>query len=368
MTTPNPDFLPGLDLCEAYYWESVRPIVLRHFPSLPHAAALIGYGSDVIGCDTPLSRDHMWGPRMQIFLSCVDFDSNRQRLDQALRNELPTTFRGYSTHFGPPDQEGISLLTSIESGPVNHLIEVTTLEEFWERELGVDPFLDPTPLDWLTFQEHRLLTLTAGRVFHDDLNLHAVREQFAYYPTDVWLYLLASQWMLISQEEPFMGRTGENGDELGSRVIAARLVERLMRLCFLMEKRYAPYSKWLGAHFQRLTVAHPLTPLLQAALSGADWQSREQAFSAAYRIVAQMHNALCITPALPVDASPFHSRPYQVIHAGDFAQATTTAITDETIRKLTPYMGSVNQFMVESSNALQNIAFCRRAQGLYKDK
>ena len=38
----------------------------------------------------------------------------------------------------------------------------------------------------------------------------------------------------------------EFGDELGSQVVAARLVREIMKLAFLMEKKYAPYSKWLG--------------------------------------------------------------------------------------------------------------------------
>jgi hypothetical protein len=65
-------------------------------------------------------------------------------------------------------------------------------------------------------------------------------------------------WLLNgenSQEEPFVARTGDVGDELGSQVIAGRLVRALMQLCFLMERRYAPYSKWFGTGFSRLSIA-----------------------------------------------------------------------------------------------------------------
>jgi len=42
--------------------------------------------------------------------------------------------------------------------------------------------------------------------------------------------VLACQWRRISQEEPFVGRCDEVVDELGSAVVAARLVRDLMRL------------------------------------------------------------------------------------------------------------------------------------------
>ena len=68
--------------------------------------------------------------------------------------------------------------------------------------------------------------LTGRRVFDDGARASSSRcaTQLAWYPDDVWLWLLACQWRRIDQEEPFVGRTAEVGDELGSRVIAARLV------------------------------------------------------------------------------------------------------------------------------------------------
>lgn len=72
-------------------------------------------------------------------------------------------------------------------------------------------------MDWLLFSEHRLLTVTRGRVFHDGTGaLRRARETFAYYPDEVWRYLLAVQWARLGEEEAFLGRSGDTGDELGS--------------------------------------------------------------------------------------------------------------------------------------------------------
>ena len=87
----------------------------------------------------------------------------------------------------------------------------------------------------------------------------------AYFPRDVWLYKIACQWRRIAEEQAFVGRAGIAGDELGSRVIAGRLVRDVMRMAFLLERRYAPYSKWFGSAFARLPVAASLAPTMNTA-------------------------------------------------------------------------------------------------------
>ncbi len=207
-------------------------------------------------------------------------------------------------------------------------------------------------MDWLAIPEQRLRSLTAGRVFHDGLGqLEPVRARLRYYPHDVWLYLLAAQWQRVSQEEPFMGRCGQVGDELGSRLVAARLVRDVMRLCFLMERQSAPYIKWFGTAFARLDCAEELTPILARVLEARSWQEREEHLSTAYEFVARKHNDLRITDPLPVQVSPFHKRPFQVIQADRFVDAIRAAITGEEVRALPEHLGSVDQFL-DSTDAL----------------
>jgi hypothetical protein len=192
-----------------------------------------------------------------------------------------------------------------------------------------------------------LRAITAGALFHDDLDLQALRDRFAYYPYDVWLYLLASAWNRIGQEEHLMGRAGFAGDELGSAVIAARLVRDLMRLCFLMEKEYAPYPKWFGTAFARLKSGPPLIPTLQLVLHAATWQEREKHLVQAYEYVANLHNNLGVTAPLSAQANFFFDRPFRVIHlGGDFAGAIRAQITDPVVQRIAaqPLIGSVDQF------------------------
>ena len=60
----RPAFIPATQLCGAFYRDAVRPLLT----SVPHAAALLGWGSDVLSYDTEQSVDHGWGPRLQVFV------------------------------------------------------------------------------------------------------------------------------------------------------------------------------------------------------------------------------------------------------------------------------------------------------------
>ena len=82
-------FSPGLELSERFYLDAVRPILDECFPGLTYSAALIGYGSDVIGFDDPQSTDHMWGPRLYLFLPEERVETDREVLLACLRERLP---------------------------------------------------------------------------------------------------------------------------------------------------------------------------------------------------------------------------------------------------------------------------------------
>jgi hypothetical protein len=358
-------FIPGLELAGHFYQESVRPILERRFPQLIYSAARIDFGSDVLGFDTPRSMDHDWGPKLTLFVSEADHGACADALVDALAWELPFVVRGYPTHFdGHPD--GTRLMQSIDRYPVQHGVTVTTPGRFFRTYLGVDPAAPLREVDWLAIPQQRLRTIASGRVFHDSLGqLESARQMLHWYPHDVWLYLLANQWRRIDQEEPFMARCGDVGDEPGSRLIAARLVGELMRLCFLMERQYAPYSKWFGTAFARLSCASNLTPIFAQVFGAANWREREQHLSQAYVIVARMHNALRVTPLLEPQVSPFHDRPYLVLHSDRFVEALHAVIQSHFVRAWPRHLGAVGQF-VDSTDVLDSPERCRQLAVLYE--
>jgi hypothetical protein len=355
-------FTQGLALSERFYMQAVQPILAGHFPNLIYSAALLGYGSEVLGFDTPQSMDHDWGPRLLLFLSEADYQAYRATIDQALRHELPREIHGYPTNFGY-HEDGTTIMAPSDGGPINHGVRLLTARSFFPSVLSFDPSKEIRAVDWLAVPEYHLRCLTEGRVFHDGLGqLRPIRAKLRYYPHDIWLYLLAAQWRRLGQEEAFMGRCGQVGDDLGSRLIAARLVRDLMRLCFLMERQYAPFIKWLGSAFAQLNCADQLAPVLTRVLQADSWQEREDDLTLAYEFVASMHNDLGITEPLSTQVAQYHARPFLVIHADRFVEAIRAAISSEQVRALPEHLGSVDHF-VDSTDALN---YLDRLKAIYE--
>ncbi|MEU7141554.1 DUF4037 domain-containing protein [Nocardia sp. NPDC046473] len=343
-------FVPGVELSGRFYGEVVAPLINRYFGALPHTAARIGAGSEVLGFDTERSMDHEWGPRLQIFLRERDIEVKAQDISAMLAERLPKTFLGYPTHFAG---EGRIRQMQVTDGPVFHRIEIAALGTWFATHLGFDPRDQVTTFDWLATPTQTLAEVTAGAVFHDGLaELEPARSCLAWYPPQVWRYVLACQWERISQEEAFVGRCGEVGDELGSAIVAARQVRDLIRLCLLMNRRYPPYSKWLGSAFAQLPAAAALNPVLSAALAASDWREREEHLSRAYETVAAQHNQLGLTEPLDPGTRWYYDRPFRVLDAGRFAVALREGITDPDLRA-TAQIGAIDQY-VDSAEVLEH--------------
>ena len=343
LPTQLPPFIPGLELSRLYYEEAVKPIVERHFPTLRWGAARNEAGSDVYGFDTERSMDHGWGPSLTIYVGQDDWRPGLgDEIKRALGDALPNHIRGFPTFMQQPGDPSKVLwhsgqMVMTTERPIKHAVGVGPEHNIIERWLGVDP-VRGAPLtveEWLVIPSFHLREFTSGAVYRDDTGLLArAREAVRWYPHDVWLYLLAAQWLRIDQEAPFMGRNGEVGDELGSRVIAARLVREVMRLAYLMERQHQPYSKWFGSGFAQLACAPRLTPHLTAALDGKTWQDRDRPLAAAYEICALMHNHLGLTEPLPTQPGLFHTRPFHVLEESRYVDALVARIQDPTVKRL----------------------------------
>lgn len=360
------DFIPGLKLSELFYTEAAKPILENQFSQISYSAGLLGWGSEVLGFDDIQSCDHHWGPRFLLFLSGPDYEKHKIAIGEALRQNLPHRFRGYATNFGEADEIGVRLPQETETGPVNHMIIIETVERFFGWYLGCNPYESLTAADWLSFSEHKLLAVTSGQVFHDGLGeLEDIRRKFHYYPRDIWLYQLAAQWIKIFEEREFVSRCGHVGDELGSMVISARQVKNLMRLCFLMERKYAPYSKWFGKAFSQLECAPELSPIFTEVLLSSTWKERERHLARAYAVIARVHNALRITPTVTEEVSNYHGRPYMVFEAPELVREILNNISDEEVKAIEHGLGSVNQF-VDSTDQLSDISLVELLKAVYR--
>jgi hypothetical protein len=242
-------------------------------------------------------------------------------------------------------------------------VEVHGTRAYLAGQLGFDPLAGIGLHDWLSAPSQLLLSVTAGAVYHDGVGeIGRARALLRWYPHDVWLYLLAAQWSRIAQEEAFVARTAEIGDELGSRMIAARLVRDVVRLCLLMERRYAPYAKWIGRTFAALDAARVLLPLLNHVLAATDPQRRAELLNAVSEETGRRHNALGITEPVDPTVRPYYDRPYLVLRSERFVEAAKTAIREPAVRAISTDAGAVDQF-VDSTVVLSHPGLARLAGG-----
>jgi hypothetical protein len=340
-------FVAGRELAARFYADAVRPALPV---DLPHSAGLLGPGSDVLGFDTVRSTDHDWGPRALVFTAPAD----REKAATALADRLPPSFHGY-----PVGRDIDEMLAPVE-GRARVGVRVVELGSWLTGRLGFDPRAGVTLTDWLTTPTQLLAEVTSGVVFADGLGeLEPARARLAWYPDDVWRYVLACQWTRIAQEEAFVGRAGEVGDDLGSALVTARLVRDLMRLWLLMDRVYPPYGKWLGSALAAASAPGDLRAALAAAVGVGDWRVREEHLCCAYTVAAERHNGLGL--AAPLDPAPrnYHDRPFRVIGGERFTGALLDSITDPLVRRL-PLVGAVDQF-IDSTDVLSQPERARAA-------
>jgi hypothetical protein len=324
------EFIPGIELARAFYLDVLAGII----GTVPHSSALLGEGSEVLGFDSERSTDHAWGPRAQVFVPPDVVESLRLRIDAL----LPDAFRGWPVRY-----------YRWQTNRIEHHVEVISLADWLKNHLGFEPRPSPTVSQWLATSQQILLEVTSGLVFCDDSGeLARVRAALAWYPDNIWMWMMASAWNRIQDKESFVGRTAELRDELGSRLLATHIAHDVVRLCFLQERQYAPYAKWLGTAFARLNAATDVGPMLNAVLGARSFAHRERALIRLIEAMARRHNALGVTAPLIAETGPFEVgindavRPYHVLNAGRFVQACLDSITDESLRRL-PVVGAIDQ-------------------------
>lgn len=251
------------------------------------AVAIVGTGSDVLGLDDEISRDHHWGPRANVLYLREDAGRLKRRLTTVLDERMPREFRGYEVHVNIGNLTGVC---------------ATVVEDFFERFLQTDQ-LPARDVDWLKFCEVDLFHVTAGQVVYDGPGEFTRRRQaLAYYPDNVWKKRVADWCMYITgRDAPYnLHRVSKRGDELTCMMYFSLCVKRMIELCFALNRRYAPYTKWLNRTFRTLPqFGEELAPLIDEALAAPNWKRRVRTLVEANYVIADALAQLGLT-ASPV--------------------------------------------------------------------
>jgi hypothetical protein len=317
--------LTGVALARSYFDEIVAPRLAGRFTGMPYAAGRLGSGSDVLGLDDSVSRDHDWGLRLTLLVPPEAVTPVDEYLEQA----LPPAFAGLPVRFA----------TTWEPA-MRHRVEVSTAEDFVASRLGLDASGDLKPVDWLALTGQSLLEVTAGPVFTDSLGtLTDLRRKLAWYPEPVWRYVVAADWIRLGEDLPLLGRTAQRGDDVGSRVLTGRIAGTAMHLAFMLARQWPPYPKWAGTMLARLPVANTLIPALSRLLSADHQQHRQEAVVDVLSLLASAQQEAGLPVPPDGVAEPFFERPFLGI-CGE----TVSLLSSESDPVLPPGVGAIDQW------------------------
>src|SRR5690625_3559260 len=341
---------PGISLSRAYHQQVVGPLLDRHLPGLPYAAARLGSGSDVLGFDDEQSRDHDWGLRLTLLVE----EGRATQVEELLESELPPRWAGLPTRFG----------TTWDPVP-RQRVEVASAADFSSSRLGLPASrltgtLELTVTDWLSLTGQAVLEVAAGPVFHDEPGvLTSIRQRLLWYPRDVWLYALAADWHRLGQEFPDVGRSGVRGDEDGSAVIAARHVRTMLHLVHLLHRRWPPYGKWLARSAAALPAGGALRAALGEVLRAPEWSARQAALAEAAELLGAAQREAGLPTLEPVTEA-FFERPH--IGVRDLPALLLEQIEDPAVRALPAGVGTAEQIS-DNVTVLVDAAARRRLVG-----
>jgi hypothetical protein len=295
--------IKGLELAEIYYRDAVSVLTEKCCPALKngYAGGLIGYGSDVLGNDDELSRDHEWGPRCIIWLKNSDYDKYAAKLDRFLNDSLPEQFMGFPTRYKV--DESMDCLVPVERGEKGmHHIAITTVARHLEVQLGLQT-LEPDLYDWLCIPEQKLLELTRGRIFDDPVGeITQVRKHLAYFPDAIWYFKMLYAWESL-HELDIVGLCAMRGEILSARLALARIIERIVRLTFLLNRKYCPGTmKWFSKEFFKLPrLADRIGKTLENCLILNNLEVVTSKIEEILLLLIEEHNRLHITSDVKVE-------------------------------------------------------------------
>lgn len=233
----------GLELSRRFWEERLRPALEETCPELmPRlAAGLCGAGSDCLGYDDEISRDHDFGAGCMVFISRAD-EREIGFLLSTVYDRLPGEFLGFKCEHRSRQGGG--------------RYGVKTIEDFFIPFTGTAGAPENWR-QWLSVPSWALAQATAGEVFYDGNGaFSAIRETIRTgMDRDVWLKKLAARAALMAQSGQYnFSRCRRHGEEAAARLACCEFVRETLEMIFLLNHRYMPYYKWAFRALRELEI------------------------------------------------------------------------------------------------------------------
>jgi len=250
------DFMKGLQLAKEYYNAYGKEMLEGGFSDyLPFiSVGLIGSGSEVLGFDDEVSRDHDFEPGFCIFLPDENIIDRKAafRMERAY-DKLPHEFNGFK-------RQKLSPVGGKRHG-------VIRLDDFLMQKTG-NKNGHLSALEWLRIPTQYLLEVTKGEIFYDgDGRLTKVREELAVMPKDVRLKRLAGHLLLMSQSGQYnYPRMIKHGEYAAAALCVNEFVRNSVAAVYLLNNEYMPYYKWQFRGLKELDILSELSLMLETMM------------------------------------------------------------------------------------------------------
>jgi hypothetical protein len=224
----------GLEIAKAFYHEYGEPMLREKFPEiLPFmAVGLLGRGSECLGFDDEVSRDHDFEPGFCVFLP------GEEIVDRRTAFLLERAYAGL-----PKEFMGLRRAVISPVGGARHGV-LRTAEFMTDLVGSSDGRLDLT--GWMTVPDHALTEALSGEIFTDPYGeVTAIRERLRRQPVDVKRKKLAGHLLLMGQSGQYnYKRCLAHGETAAAQLAVTEFVKSTMSVVFLLNNTYQPYYKW----------------------------------------------------------------------------------------------------------------------------
>ena len=196
------------------------------------AVGIAGEGSDCLGYDDAISRDHDFGTGVCLWLTDEDMVRFGQALSEAYNELVDSAERSYLTK------------------RLRERRGVMTIHDFYSNILRIDCDTEGCRLtedEWYRLDHSCLKTATNGEIFRDDLGTFTAFRKYLlnYYPDRVWRLRIAEQLHeYASSFQVNYARCMTRGDTVAAELCRAKGIQAAMELFFLLRREYPPYYKW----------------------------------------------------------------------------------------------------------------------------
>lgn len=255
--------MQGLELSHRFFNEWGLPFLQKRFPELSKrvAAGKIG-GSDCLGADDDISRDHDWGPVFMLWLNTEDFREQGEVVRTTIEAQAPKSFLGYSR-------------------PTNcYTVQVHSLSEYFTRRAGI--VVPPASgAHWMPDEaaEEALYEVVHGSIYYDPINmLVAPIQAFASFSSDRTFRLRRLEKTCFALwhygEYNFCDRLSQRNDAVAKHMCLHKFIENVMRQSFYLKGDYCPYWKWMYHEFLKIAEPDALKSQLDDLVNCHDLQSQ----------------------------------------------------------------------------------------------